>query len=79
MYKGFGLDTERFFLIGMEDIKTPFNIEFARSSRSRDGAPTVVPVEGYGASVQAVILALNEDIEIENAKDLLWRRETRNV
>jgi len=26
-------------------IKTPFSIEFARSSSTRDGAPTLVPVE----------------------------------
>jgi cation transport regulator ChaC len=62
----------------IKDIETPFNIEFARSSRSRNGAPTVVPVEGYGGAVQAVILVLNDDVEIEIVKDLLWRRETRN-
>lgn len=62
----------------IKDIETPFNIEFARSSRSRGGAPTVVPVEDCGARVQAVILVLNDDVEIEVVKDLLWRRETRN-
>ena len=61
-----------------EGIETPFNIEFARSSRSRDGAPTVIPVEGFGAPVKAIIFALNSDIELFYAKDLLWRRETRN-
>lgn len=60
------------------DIETPFNIEFARSSQSRDGAPTVVPVENIGEPVNAVILVLSEDVELENAKDLLWRRETIN-
>lgn len=62
----------------ISDIETPFNIEFARSSKSRDGAPTVVPVENYGAPVKAVILVLNKAVEIEEAKDILWRRETRN-
>ena len=62
----------------ISDVNTPFNIEFARSSQSRDGAPTVVPVESYGASVKAVILVLSEVVEIEKAIDLLWRRETRN-
>ncbi len=62
----------------IEGIETPFNIEFARSSSSRGGAPTVIPVESNGVSVKAVILVLNEDVEIEEAKDILWRRETRN-
>jgi cation transport regulator ChaC len=62
----------------INDVRTPFNIELARTSRLRDGAPTVVPVESYGAPVQAVILVLHESVEIENAKDMLWRRETRN-
>jgi cation transport regulator ChaC len=59
-------------------IETPFNVEFARASSSRDGAPTVVPVINCGAPVKAVILVLGEDIPVERAKDLLWRRETRN-
>lgn len=59
-------------------VQTPFHIEFARSSLTRDGAPTVVPVEIGGASAQAAILVLNEEVSIEKAKDLLWRRETRN-
>lgn len=59
-------------------IKTPFKIEFARSSKSRDGAPTVVPVEQGGSAVDAVILVLSGGVTIEHAKDLLWRRETRN-
>ncbi|MGQ7846383.1 hypothetical protein ACUNV4_18025 [Granulosicoccus sp. 3-233] len=60
------------------DVKTPFNIEFARSSRTRDGAPTVVPVVGFGAAVMGVVLVLDESIDIELARDLLWRRETRS-
>ena len=60
------------------DVETPFNIEFARSSRTRDGAPTVVPVSGFGAPVKGVILILDEKVRIKTARDLLWRRETRN-
>jgi len=59
------------------NITTPFKIEFARSSSTRGGAPTVVPVVEGGSTVSATILVLNEAITIENAKDLLWRRETR--
>jgi len=62
----------------IDGIETPFNIEFARSSGTRDGAPTVVPVINCGAPVKAVILVLSEEVTTERAKDLLWRRETRN-
>lgn len=61
-----------------ESVETPFSIEFARSSSTRDGAPTVVPVESGGARVQATILVLDTDVNLEQAQDLLWRRETRN-
>ena len=59
-------------------VETPFCIEFARSSSTRDGAPTVIPVENGGARVRATILVLEESTPTETAKDLLWRRETRN-
>lgn len=61
-----------------ERIETPFLIEFARSSSTRDGAPTVVPVESGGSRVHGTILVLDAGINVEEAKDLLWRRETRN-
>ena len=57
-------------------VETPFCIEFARSSAKRDGAPTVIPTESGGARVQATILVLEENISVERAQDLLWRRET---
>jgi cation transport regulator ChaC len=61
-----------------QNILTPFHIEFARSSKTRGGAPTVVPVTQLGSPVQASILALEENLTLEKATDLLWRRETRN-
>ena len=61
-----------------EGIQTPFSIEFARSSSTRDGAPTVVPVENGGDCVQATILVLDAGVNLEQAQDLLWRRETRS-
>ncbi len=61
-----------------EEIETPFSIEFARSSSTRDGAPTVVPVENGGGHVKATILILDAGVNLERAQDLLWRRETRN-
>ena len=61
-----------------ERIETPFRVEFARSSSTRDGAPTLVPVECGGGRVQATILVLDACVNLGEAQDLLWRRETRN-
>lgn len=61
-----------------EKIRTPFSIEFSRSSSTRDGAPTVVPVESGGCPVHATILVLDTGVSLDKAEDLLWRRETRN-
>lgn len=59
-------------------VETPFRIEFARSSSSRSNAPTVIPVESGGSHVQATILVLDANVTLQQAEDLLWRRETRN-
>lgn len=61
-----------------EGVETPFRVEFARSSSKRSGAPTLVPVDTGGSPVRAMILVLDAAINLENAEDLLWRRETRN-
>ena len=58
-------------------VRTPFSIEFARSSSTRDGAPTLIPVDVGGAPVNAVLLVLDATIDLGEAKSLLWRRETR--
>ncbi len=60
------------------NVTTPFPVEFARSSSSRDGAPTLVPIEDGGAQVTGVILVLDSTVEIQRAEDFVWRRETRN-
>jgi hypothetical protein len=57
-------------------ITTPFPVEFARSSRSRAGAPTLVPVATGGARIPARVLVLRRDISEPQARDMLWRRET---
>ena len=62
----------------VRDVETPFPVEFARTSASRGGAPTVIPVEHGGAPVRAVILVLDAAVSPRQATDLLWRRETRN-
>ncbi len=61
---------------GAGGVITPFEVEFARASRTRGSAPTLVPVpEGAGARVQAQVLVLRPDIDAETGKTLLYRRE----
>ena len=63
----------------IKDVETPFSIEFARSSSSRGGGPTLIPVVVGGAPVKGVLLVLDARVDRARAEDLLWRRETRNV
>jgi hypothetical protein len=60
-------------------VQTPFAVEFARSSRTRDGGPTLVPVNEGGAAVGAVVLVLDDSIGETKARWLLYRRETRRT
>jgi hypothetical protein len=65
-------------IVGLKkNVRTPFAVEFARSSGSRAGAPTLVPVRQGGSPVSAEILVLN--ISAQEAKDRLWRREIDKV
>ncbi len=59
------------------NVRTPFGVEFARSSTKRGGAPTLVPLEQGGAPVLAQILFVN--VSEQEAKDRLWRRETDSI
>jgi hypothetical protein len=56
---------------------TPFPVEFGRISATRGGAPTVVP-HASGKGVKAAVLVLVDGVALDKARDLLWRRETRN-
>lgn len=61
----------------INNVVTPFNVEFARRSKSRGYAPTLVPVQAGGAQVPAQIIVLNDRVTEAKANDMLWRRETR--
>jgi len=61
------------------NVMTPFKIEFARSSSTRKGAPTLIPVETGGKENIAQILVLDRNISEQEAVDMLWRRETHQV
>ena len=60
-------------------VKTPFKVEFSRSSRVRDGAPTLVPVDEGGAKVLGVVFVLRESVTEAAAQDMLYRRERNRV
>ncbi|MGD0383215.1 MAG: hypothetical protein ABSA77_06840 [Thermoguttaceae bacterium] len=60
-------------------MTTPFSIEFGRSSGTRGGAPTLVPVAAGGAPVNAVLLVLKDSVSEDDAASMLWRRETRST
>jgi hypothetical protein len=62
------------------EAETPFAVEYGRTSkRTRGGAPTLVPVNSGGAHVKATIFVLKDSISEQEAKNILWRRETRQV
>ena len=61
-----------------KDVETPFNVEFGRSTASRAGAPTLVPLES-GRKVKAVVIVLKPEVGIEQAENILYRRETDQV
>lgn len=56
--------------------QTPFPVEFARQSRTRKGAPTLVPSE-LGCPVKAEILVV--ELDAKEAVDRLYRRELHKV
>lgn len=58
------------------EVETPFAVEFARSSHTRDGAPTLVPVREGGAHVPASVLVLDDSVTVADARAMLYRRET---
>lgn len=61
----------------LNDVKTPFRVEFSRACSCRDNAPTLAPVESGGAHVHGAILTVAPSVSEKTVKDALWRRETR--
>lgn len=56
---------------------TPFPVEYCQlSGKTRGGAPTVAPHHS-GNPVKAEVLVLSDSVSLDEATDLLWRRETR--
>lgn len=57
---------------------TPFGVEFARLSRTRGNAPTLQPSDD-GDPVDAEVLVLSDAVLADDARQMLWRRETNHV
>lgn len=55
---------------------TPFGVEYGRYSQTRGGAPTLVPHQA-GAPVDGEILVLDDAVSLDEARNMLWRRERR--
>lgn len=66
-------------IIDRINCDTPFNVEFARVSKSRDYAPTLIPVLEGGSPIRAQVLVLKETVSLEDASSMLWRRERHIV
>ncbi|HEC36343.1 MAG TPA: hypothetical protein ENI39_07400 [Anaerolineae bacterium] len=68
------------YIVRRIETRTPFQVEFARSSSGRAGAPTLVPVlDGKDEHVQAYILVLEEAVTEVEACNMLYRREINCV
>jgi len=64
----------------IRDVVTPFCVEYARKSRTRNGAPTLTPVScELGGKVKGVIFMMKETVDEQTAMDMLYRREIHNV
>jgi hypothetical protein len=72
----FDLSQEIKEAIGAEkDTITPFRVEYARSSDTRGGGPTLVPVKEGGSQVTGKIFVLKDNIGLNKAKQMLGVRE----
>lgn len=61
-------------------FNTPFQVEYARKSTGRSGAPTLVPVpDGVSKCVRGSIITLRPEITLSVAKTILYRREINRV
>src|SRR5271155_1632806 len=63
----------------IKNVETPFKVEFARKSKTRGHAPTLIPVGSGGARVKAEILVVRDDFAPDWAADMLWRMETHQT
>ncbi|MFA5837327.1 MAG: hypothetical protein WC837_10270 [Bellilinea sp.] len=64
----------------IRSVETPFPVEYARRSKTRANAPTLVPVPfGKGDPVQAAVIVLKKEFLLQQAMDILYRREIHRI
>lgn len=63
----------------VENVLTPFPVEFARRSKGRGDAPTLVPVASGGSPVIATVLVMRDGISLPLTRDMTYRRERNKV
>ena len=63
-------------IVEVIDCRTPFKVEFARKSRSRSNAPTLVQFDKGGCVCGKVLVV---DLDLQEAYDCLYRREINCV
>lgn len=56
-------------------IESPFSTEFARLSRNRGNAPTLVPVSIRGPSTRAMLFLIKDTLSRNDVESILYRRE----
>lgn len=63
------------------NVQTPFPVEYARSSKKRDGGPTLVPMppESGFSPVKAELFVMRSGVTEKEAADMLYRREIGKV
>ncbi len=72
-----GTEIEEHCINVINDVTTPFPIEFARKSGGRGDAPTLVPVTNGGAQVNGQVFVM--DLSEVEVADVLYRREINRV
>ena len=74
-----GSELEKYIVKRINNVETPFKIEYGRKSSKRGNAPTLIPVAEGGTKVKATLLLLSDELEINEAKNMLYRREINKV
>lgn len=73
---GFEIEAATTALI--RDQATPFSVEYAHLSTRRSGAPTLALCD-EGARVPCAVIVLDSSVTVQEARNLLFRRETNRV
>lgn len=74
-----GEELEKYIVGKVDNVETPFKIEYGRKSIGRCNAPTLIPVTTGGIKVKATLLILSNELDVDEAKNMLYRREINKV